>query len=230
MVPNPIITSVTWPSSPKDEGQRLRTDISYRNDGTDGEVFSRVVDDSGTILDSFVSSVAAGEISTDSVRFYMPAHDVTIYAQAGIGSTVTSQKGPKTIYLSEPAPPPPVGIPTTLSINAPGMVALGEIFNIFGQLTRVDTGVALPNMSIGVSYNGTPLGSVLTDMQGVYKIPASIPDPGTYTLRADFAGTPEYAASTSITDTMVAASSLEAAVAIAGSAAIGLVLVTFGLS
>ena len=54
MAPNPTIISVTWPSSPKDEGQRLRTDITYRNDGTDGEVFSRVVDSTGVILDYLI--------------------------------------------------------------------------------------------------------------------------------------------------------------------------------
>ncbi|GAH18823.1 unnamed protein product, partial [marine sediment metagenome] len=115
-----------------------------------------------------------------------------------------------------------VGIPTTLTIFAPDEVGPGETFNIFGQLTRDDTGVAIPAMSIIVSYNGNPLGSVLTDMQGVYTIPASIPDPGTYTLRADFARTPEYAASRSTADTIVAATPLEAALKIAGPAVTGL--------
>ena len=105
MAPNPIITSVTWPSSPKDTGEQCKTNISYINDGTDGDVFSRIVDSNGTILASYTSSVAAGELSTDSLYFYMPANDITIYAQTGIDSTVTSQKGPKTITLvEEPSP------------------------------------------------------------------------------------------------------------------------------
>ncbi|GAG89928.1 unnamed protein product, partial [marine sediment metagenome] len=124
----------------------------------------------------------------------------------------------------------PVGIPTTPNINAPNEVSPGETFNIFGQLTRDDTGEAIPNMSISVSYNGTPLGSVLTDMQGVYTIPASIPDPGTYTLRADFLGTLEYAASRSTADTIVAATPLEAALKIAGPAVTGLALIMYSLS
>ncbi|GAH02893.1 unnamed protein product, partial [marine sediment metagenome] len=124
----------------------------------------------------------------------------------------------------------PVGIPTTLNINAPNEVGPGETFNIFGQLTRDDTGVAIPNMSIIVSYNGASIGSVLTDMQGVYTIPASIPDPGTYTLRADFAETLEYAASRSTADTIVAATPLEAALKIAGPAVTGLALIIYSLS
>jgi len=123
-----------------------------------------------------------------------------------------------------------VGIPTTLTISAPGEVGPGETFNILGQLTRDDTGVAIPNMSISVSYNGKSIGSVLTDMQGVYTIPASIPDPGTYTLRADYEGTEGYAASTSVADTTVTATPLEAAIAIAGSAVAGLALIIYGLS
>jgi len=123
-----------------------------------------------------------------------------------------------------------VGIPTTLTISAPATVKTEETFNILGQLTRDDTGVAIPNMSISVSYNGTSLGTVITDMQGVYTIPASIPTTGTYTLKAYFAGTPGYAASTSVTDTMVAASPLEAAIKIVGPAVTGLALIIYSLS
>ncbi|GAH57772.1 unnamed protein product, partial [marine sediment metagenome] len=124
--------------------------------------------------------------------------------------------------------PEPVGIPTTTTISAPETVGPGETFNIIGQLTRKDTGVAIPNMSINVSYNGKPLGSVLTDMQGVYTIPASIPTPGTYTLRAEFLGTAEYAASKSQADTMVT-TPLMTAIKITGSIATGLALTMYGL-
>ena len=77
---------------------------------------------------------------------------------------------------------------TTLSINAPAQVTQGEVFNVYGQLTRNDTGAAIPNATISVSYNGSPVGSVITDLQGVYTIPASIPSPGTYTITSNFAG------------------------------------------
>ena len=86
-------------------------------------------------------------------------------------------------------------IATTLTIIAPASVTQGVPFTINGQLVRNDTGVALPNMSISVSYNGNSIGSVLTDMQGVYSITAIIPDPGTFTLKAAFAGATGYAAS-----------------------------------
>ena len=79
-------------------------------------------------------------------------------------------------------------VETTLTITAPASVSQGDLFNIYGQITRNDTGAAIPNVSISVSYNGTPLGSKLTDMQGIYTLPASIPTAGTFTLRASFAG------------------------------------------
>ena len=120
-----------------------------------------------------------------------------------------------------------VGMPTTLTISAPATVKPGETFNIIGQLTRDDTGVAIPNMSISVSYNGNSLGSVLTDMQGVYTIPASIPTTGTYTLKAEFLGTAEYAASKSQADTMVT-TPLMTAIKLAGPIVTGLALIIYG--
>lgn len=92
-----------------------------------------------------------------------------------------------------------VGIPTTLTLSAPDKVGPGETFNIIGQLTRDDTGAAIPNMSINVSYNGNSLGSVLTDMQGVYTISATIPTTGTHTLKTEFPGAAGYAASSKTT-------------------------------
>lgn len=77
---------------------------------------------------------------------------------------------------------------TTLSIIAPAQVTQGEVFDVYGQLTRNDTGVAIPNATISLTYNGSPIGSAVTDLQGVYTIPVSIPSPGTYTLTANFAG------------------------------------------
>jgi len=150
LAPNPIITSVTWPSSPKQEGQQLKTDITYRNDGTDGDVFSRVIDSNGAILASYTSSVAAGEVSTDSLRFIMPANDITIYAQAGINSTVTSQKGPKTIAHYVEAPPDlrirNLSYPTTkidpgtpVNINWETINRGGTLYPQWLQLIDVDT-------------------------------------------------------------------------------------------
>jgi len=122
-----------------------------------------------------------------------------------------------------------VGIPTTLTISAPATVNPEETFNIIGQLTRNDTGEALPNMSISISYNGKSIGSVQTDMQGVYTIPAAIPTTGTYTLKAEFLGTAEYAASKSTAYTRVT-TPLEAAIKIAVPAVTGLALIIYSLS
>ncbi|GAG83830.1 unnamed protein product, partial [marine sediment metagenome] len=170
MAPNPTITSVTWPGSPKEEGQRLRTDISYRNDGTDGELFSRVVDDRGVVLDSFVSSVAAGEICTDSVRFYMPAHDVTIYAQVGVGSTVTSEKGPKTIYLSEPTPTPHID---SVTIKAPSSAEKNVSFTLSGTV-KDQYGSGMRNVSVKLYDNGSYFGTETTNSVGAYSKTRSI--------------------------------------------------------
>ena len=159
---------------------------------------------------------------TFSSMFNMPDWNYILTARNYEGTSQIS----KTISLSTA---PPVGIPTTLTISAPDKVGLGETFNIIGQLTRNDTGVAIPNANISVSYNGTPLGSKDTDMQGVYTIPASIPTAGTYTLKAAFAGTPGYAASTSIAGTIVAATHLEAVIKIAVPAVTGLALIIYGL-
>jgi len=137
MAPNPTITSVTWPSSPKEKGQKCKTDISYRNDGDDGEVFSRVVDSVGTVLDSFTSSVAAGEISTDSVRFDMPAKDITIYAQVGVDSTVTSEKGPKTIKHEEPGA---LAEGSIKDYDAPSSAKLGDTVTVDTETKNMGTG------------------------------------------------------------------------------------------
>lgn len=101
MAPNPRITSVAWPSSPKETGDQCGVTVYYRNDGSDGDMFSRVVDSAGNVLDSYTSSIAAGETSADSLYFNMPSRDITIYAQVGTSTTVTDQRGPYPIEHAE---------------------------------------------------------------------------------------------------------------------------------
>lgn len=79
-------------------------------------------------------------------------------------------------------------VATNLVIIAPASVVQGGAFTINGQLTRADTGVALTGQTISVSYNGQPLGSPVTDAQGVYSIQAIINETGNFTLTASFAG------------------------------------------
>ena len=162
MAPNPVITSVTWPRSPKEAGVKCKTDVTYRNDGTDGEVFSRIVDDSGNVLTTLTSSVAAGEISTDSLYFAMPSHDITIYAQVGVDSTVTSQKGPKTIEIGHPkadllaATGPDsayAGDAITLGIKVKNISSCTG--QIWGQIYDRDTGTKVRNWVKYLAAGGT---------------------------------------------------------------------------
>jgi len=125
---------------------------------------------------------------------------------------------------------PPVGIPTALSIRAPGMVAAGEKFTVYGALTETNTGLIIPDQPINVSYNGKSLGSGYTNYAGTYWIDVSIPEAGTWTLKAEFPGTPGYAASRSVADAIVAATPLETAIKIAGPAITGLALIIYSLS
>jgi len=69
-----------------------------------------------------------------------------------------------------------------------GPYAPGETFEIAGTLKRLDTYHGVPGAHISVSYNGVNVGSAVTNEYGVYSISTSIPAPGSYTLRADFAG------------------------------------------
>ena len=91
----------------------------------------------------------------------------------------------------------PVGIPTTLTISAPASVEPNEAFYITGILYETNTGIPIPNQIIALSYNGISLGSTLTGIDGDYLIQAVISTPGTYTLKAAYAGTTTLAASES---------------------------------
>lgn len=77
---------------------------------------------------------------------------------------------------------------TTLTISAPDSVIQGVAFNISGILIRNDTGAPIPNALISILYNGTPVGSGNTGIDGDYLITGTIPVAGTFTLTANFAG------------------------------------------
>lgn len=82
-------------------------------------------------------------------------------------------------------------VETTLTILAPASVLQSDPFLIEGTLKRVDTNAPLAGENIVLSYNGTPLGTTLTrSLEGSIKYMATvqIDDVGSYTLRADFAG------------------------------------------
>lgn len=190
-------------------------------DGNPGEE-----DDDITVATGSAMSVQPGASVwfdiTFSSSFNMPDWDYLLTAR---NYDSTSQIS-KTISLGAP----PVGIPTTISIRAPGTVALGETFTVNGTLYETETQTLIRGQRIDISYNGKSLGHCFTSIEGFYYLDISISEIGTWTLKANFAGTPGYAASTSITDTMVAATPLEAALKIAAPATLGLALIIYGLS
>jgi len=124
----------------------------------------------------------------------------------------------------------PVGIPTTLTLSAPDIVGVDEKFNISGILYETESGIPIPNQPINHSYNGRSLGSSTTGVDGDYLKEVSIPKAGTWTIKSDFLGTETLQASKSEADAIVAASPLEAAIAIIASAATGLTMIAYSLS
>ena len=82
-VPQPLITGVVWPTSPKTQGAPCLTQVEFQNIGGDGSIFGRIVDDTGAVLVTLTFSVIAGETGTVNLSFNMPGNDVTIFAQIG---------------------------------------------------------------------------------------------------------------------------------------------------
>jgi len=85
-----------------------------------------------------------------------------------------------------------IAFPTRISISAPDRVAPGETFTISGVLEYESaSGVWSPlaDRTVSLYYNGTHITDVTTGSDGSYSKPdARIPEAGTYTLRAVFAG------------------------------------------
>lgn len=80
---------------------------------------------------------------------------------------------------------------TNLTITAPSTIPQGQPFIVSGVLKRSDTGSPLAGEEISLSYNGTSLGTTQTqDQEGSikYQIQVQIDTVGTFTLRANFAG------------------------------------------
>ena len=120
-------------------------------------------------------------------------------------------------------------IATSLTLNAPDTVDLGEPFTINGNLYETDTSQPLAGQQINISYNGTPLGHTFTSTEGFYYLDISINQEGNWLLKADFTGTLIYAKGTSSISTMVAITPLQAAIKIIASAVTGIALLLYGL-
>ncbi len=91
----------------------------------------------------------------------------------------------------------PTGIPTNITISAPGSVEEGQVFNVSGVLYETGTQHGVPNQTISLSYNGVNLGSATTASDGRYQKNVSILSTGVYTLNAYYAGTTTFGASES---------------------------------
>ena len=120
-----------------------------------------------------------------------------------------------------------IGIPTTTTITSPDKIAADEKFFVSGILYESITGVAIPNQPINAYYDGKPLGSATTGVDGDYLIEASIPESGVWTLKAEFPGTPGYAASSSLTDAIVTATPIATAIQILGPITLAIALFAY---
>ena len=125
---------------------------------------------------------------------------------------------------------PAVGIPTSLTLSVPDRTGVNENFNVSGLLRETDTGIPIPNQPINHSYNGRPLGSSTTGVDGSYLKVVSVPESGVWTLKSDFPGTEGLQASRSRAGTVVAATPITSALIIAGSIATGIALFAYGTS
>ncbi len=183
-VPAPVITSVAWPGSPKAQGAQCNTEISYSNGGGDGYIFLRVVNSAGGVLASILQSVAAGETGTVILYFNMPASDIIIYAQVGVGTEVTDTNGPYTIEVL-------LSIVTTLTLAlSPTAVDPGETVNFSGQLTRADAEPpGIRTITVIDDVSGTLISTVSTDSDGNYSGSFTAPiTVGTYYYASEFGG------------------------------------------
>jgi len=131
---------------------------------------------------SYPNAVPPGEsvwLEVPFRYFKMPSWDFVLTARNYERTTQIT----RTIRLQ-------VGAPTTLTIKAPLNVGVEIPFNVSGRLTFREGGVDYPlqGRTIRLSYNGVSLGSTTTGADGTYNITVSIPKPGTYTLKAVYAG------------------------------------------
>jgi hypothetical protein len=85
-----------------------------------------------------------------------------------------------------------VAYPTRISISAPDSVTGNYAFDITGKLEFQDVDAAwkgLANRTVSLYYNGTKIADVTTGADGSYaKYAVTISTPGTYTLKAVYAG------------------------------------------
>jgi hypothetical protein len=83
------------------------------------------------------------------------------------------------------------GVNTELTIQSVNLVDENEEFQVYGYLKRADNNYPIGDETVYVRYNGTLLGADVTDGFGWYSLFGSIPNAGSYTLKAEFLGSQE---------------------------------------
>ena len=141
-----------------------------------------------------------------------PTHVYTAAGTYTVALTVTDAAGgtPVTVQktIAVAAPPPPALIVTalTLALN-PTTVLAGGTVNISGRLTRADTGAGVGTQSVSILTGDPILGSLIgtaaTDSNGNYSTNVPFQTPGTYSVFAQYTGSPTVAFSTSPSATEV---------------------------
>jgi len=84
-----------------------------------------------------------------------------------------------------------VAYPTRISIKAPKKVAVGALFKVEGKLEyeeRKYIWMPLGRRKVSIYYDNTKLAEVTTADDGTFTATVSIRTPGTYTLKAAYAG------------------------------------------
>ncbi len=183
-VPQPLITGVVWPTSPKTQGAPCLTQVEFQNIGGDGSIFGRIVDDTGAVLVTLTFSVIAGETGTVNLSFNMPGNDVTIFAQIGQAGAVLDARGPHFIEVLIT-----IATSLTLALN-PNPARPLEDITWSGRLTRAD---AQPSGSQSIrlinDMSGTLMGTVTSDAEGNYSGTFTAPEAtGSHPYIAEFQG------------------------------------------
>ena len=179
----------------------------------------------GVSVSLYRDSASIGSATTSSSGYYSKSTSISTAGTYTLKAVADSKQATRSITIVAP-----VGIPTTTTISAPSKAAINEKFYISGILYETGSGTPIPGQPINHSYDGRSLGSSTTGVDGNYLKEVSIPESGVWIIKSEFLGTPGYAASSTGTEAIVAASPLEAEIKIAGSVAVGLALTIYSLS
>jgi len=111
-----------------------------------------------------------------------------------IGDFLIIAKTTKNEYYANSTSDPPITVMcrTNLTVTCPGIVSVGETFNVSGVLSENETSLPIPNSSLQIEidslgqYVARPLQG--TDSQGHYRSSIAIESPGNYTIFVSYSG------------------------------------------